>query len=151
MTYINRGVIFAAVIGLTVCKSMDIAGANGKKPTEPITGAQSFNLTDVEQQALQQKANEGDAGAALRLARFYAFAKNDAAQEMIWLTRAAELGDASAQYNLAYAFIYDENYKDLDAAGQWLEKAMVGVRGKRDEKLEQSILSLQAELARERK
>jgi TPR repeat protein len=99
-----------------------------------------------EREKLELQAEQGDADAALRLARYYAFAKSNPDEELKWLSRSAELGNATAQYNLAYILIYDEEHKNLDEAAKWLDRAAAGASATSDDRLKTSISELQEEL-----
>jgi TPR repeat protein len=80
----------------------------------PISGAQSYALTDEQRLALAAKAEAGNADSAFRLSLYYTFTFSDAEQAMHWLSMAAKGGHGVAQHNLAY---------DLYMAGTDLEKA----------------------------
>ena len=71
---------------------------------------------------LEEAANKGDAHASALLSRHYAHVAGGDAMELLWLKRAAELGDATSQYNLAYILVYDSKNRDLVGAEKWLKK-----------------------------
>jgi hypothetical protein len=62
-----------------------------------------LDLSKAERLQLERKAAEGDASAALRLWTYYAIELHDGLSGDRWLCRAAELGDAKAQWNLGYS------------------------------------------------
>lgn len=130
--------------------TMDV-DASGKQPIEekPITGAQSFNLTLDEREQLEREAKAGDAEAALRLSQYYGFAKTDLEREVLWLRKAAELGSASAQYNLAYTLIYVTEYKNLSEARKWLDRAKQSAAAEGKTELQRQIQGLEEELKKE--
>lgn len=59
-----------------------------------------LDLSESEKHRLEQKAASGDASAAMRLWTYYAIELHDGPLGDLWLCRAAELGDAIAQWNL---------------------------------------------------
>ena len=68
----------------------------------PISGAQSFALTDEQRLALIAKAEAGNPESAFRLSLYYTFTFSDAEQSMHWLSMAAKGGHGMAQHSLAY-------------------------------------------------
>jgi len=85
--------------------------------SSPISGAQSYALTDAQRADLAAKAEAGDAEAAFRLSLYYTFASSDEAQRTRWLTVAAKAGHVVAQHNLAYDLYMSG--KDLAEAAHW--------------------------------
>jgi len=60
------------------------------------TQAKYHNLTKEELVELKLKVKDGDAGAAMRIANYYGFALFDQKNEIIWLKKAASLGNKNA-------------------------------------------------------
>src|SRR5678816_1470334 len=71
-------------------------------PTPPIH-THGLDLAEAERLQLERKAADGDASAAMRLWTYYAIELHDSRAADPWLCRAAELGDATAQWNLGYS------------------------------------------------
>ena len=90
-------------------------------PLSPISGAQSFALTEAQRLALTAKAEGGNAESAFRLSLYYTFTFSDAEQAMHWLSMAARGGHGIAQHNLAYDLYMDGT--DLDKAAYWAAEA----------------------------
>ena len=91
--------------------------SSSSSSSSPISGAQSYSLTDVQRAELVTKAEAGDAEAAFRLSLYYTFASSDEAQRTRWLTVAAKAGHVVAQHNLAYDLYMSG--KDLAEAAHW--------------------------------
>lgn len=87
----------------------------------PISGAQSYALTDEQRLALMAKAEAGNADSAFRLSLYYTFTFSDAEQAMHWLSMAAKGGHGVAQHNLAYDLYMDGT--DLEKAAYWAAEA----------------------------
>ena len=87
----------------------------------PVSGAQSFALTEEQRLAYAAKAEAGNADAAFRLSLFYTFTFSDPEQSMKWLSMAAHRGHGTAQHNLAYDLYMDG--ADLAKAAYWAEEA----------------------------
>ena len=87
----------------------------------PISGAQSYALTEEQRRALADKAESGNADAAFRLSLYYTFTFSDADQAMHWLSMAAHRGHGTAQHNLAYDLYMDG--ADLAKAAYWAAEA----------------------------
>ena len=85
--------------------------------SSPISGAQSYALTDAQRADLAAKAEAGDADAAFRLSLYYTFVSSDDDQRIRWLSIAAKGGHVVAQHNLAYDLYM--NGKDLAEAARW--------------------------------
>jgi TPR repeat protein len=102
-------------------KSMDKDTPASPSSGAPISGAQSFALTDEQRAALAAKAEAGDAEAAFRLAQHYGFLRQDYAQQRHWLSIAAKGGHAVAQHNLAYLLYMKD--KDLAGAAHWASES----------------------------
>ena len=70
----------------------------------PQVHTHGMDLSEPERLLLEEKAASGDARAAMRLWGYYALELHDAGPwGDRWLCRAAELGDATAQWNLGYS------------------------------------------------
>jgi len=95
----------------------DAAPASSSSSSSPISGAQSYSLTDVQRAELVTKAEAGDAEAAFRLSLYYTFVSSDDVQRTRWLTAAAKAGHVVAQHNLAYDLYMSG--KDLAEAAHW--------------------------------
>jgi len=87
----------------------------------PVSGAQTFALTDDQRLALIAKAEAGNAESAFRLSLHYTFTFSDAEQAMHWLSMAARAGHGVAQHNLAYDLYMDGT--DLEKAAYWAAEA----------------------------
>lgn len=81
--------LFLASLLLTSCMSM---GDNN----EMISGSQSFLLSDAEVSRREIHANNGDGESAYELYMHYAFAKVDAENGGVWLSKAVELNNEKA-------------------------------------------------------
>jgi TPR repeat protein len=86
-------------------------------PLSPISGAQSYALTEEQRLALAAKAEAGNADSAFRLSLYYTFTFSDPDQSMRWLSMAAKGGHSIAQHNLAYDLYM--NGTDLAQAAYW--------------------------------
>jgi TPR repeat protein len=69
----------------------------------PSIHTHGLDLSNAERLRFEQKAADGDASAAMRLWEYYAIELHDSRAADPWLCRAAELGDATAQWNLGYS------------------------------------------------
>jgi len=98
-------------------QTMDTPDAAPASSSSPISGAQSYALTDAQRAELITKAESGDAEAAFRLSLYYTFTSSDEAQRTRWLTVAAKAGHVVAQHNLAYDLYMSG--KDLAEAAHW--------------------------------
>ncbi|WP_432726113.1 tetratricopeptide repeat protein [Variovorax sp. W6] len=90
--------------------------------SSPISGAQSYALTDAQRVDLAAKAEAGDAEAAFRLSLYYTFVSSDEDQRIRWLSIAAKGGHVVAQHNLAYDLYM--NGKDLAEAARWAAESL---------------------------
>ena len=70
-------------------------------PRSVLSAQAAFGLFGDEKESLEKAANS-DAISAFRLYQYYWIAVGDRASAMQWLEKAAQLGMAKAQYNLAY-------------------------------------------------
>lgn len=95
----------------------DAGPASSSSSSSPISGAQSYALTDAQRADLVTKAEAGDAEAAFRLSLYYTFSSSDDVQRTRWLTVAAKAGHVVAQHNLAYDLYMSG--KDLAEAARW--------------------------------
>ena len=98
-------------------QTMDTPDAAPASASSPISGAQSYALTDAQRAELITKAESGDAEAAFRLSLYYTFTSSDDVQRIRWLTIAAKAGHVVAQHNLAYDLYMSG--KDLAEAAHW--------------------------------
>lgn len=80
----------------------------------------SYDLSATEQAALVRKADAGDGAAAARLSLYYAIFQGDAESALLWLKRAATLGDVPSQYNLGRELLRQGNPRE---ARLWLARA----------------------------
>jgi len=67
---------------------------------EPKSANASYDLSNDQMTALIGEANNGDANAAMRLAFYFDFVTMDHNTAHMWLKKAAENGNAKAQFNL---------------------------------------------------
>lgn len=88
-----------------------------------VFGNAGYDLSDREIINLKQKAEQGDADAALRLSYYYSLCLNDGKQEQQWLEKSAELGNARAQYNLGILYLSSQLFHDKEKAIFWLTRA----------------------------
>ena len=76
----------------------------------------------------QKAAKSGDTGKSIACARLLAARYSelsDQPNQQLWLTRAAEMGDANAQFQLAKMYLKgDGDEKSLEKAIGWLQKAI---------------------------
>jgi TPR repeat protein len=98
-------------------QTMDTPDAAPASSSSPISGAQSYALTDAQRAELITKAEAGDVEAAFRLSLYYTFTSSDDVQRIRWLTIAAKAGHVVAQHNLAYDLYMSG--KDLAEAAHW--------------------------------
>jgi len=98
-------------------QTMDTPDAAPASSSSPISGAQSYALTDAQRAELITKAESGDAEAAFRLSLYYTFTSSDDVQRIRWLTIAAKAGHVVAQHNLAYDLYMSG--RDLAEAAHW--------------------------------
>ncbi len=89
-------------------------------PVEPVSTGSMVILRADEIDDLKKRFFNGDAAAAYRLYKYFAFSKNDAVEADAWLVRAAEAGDKDAIYAWAVALTVRENYK---LAQVWAKKS----------------------------
>ena len=82
--------------------SCPTARCDEASPAPPIH-THGLDLSDAERLRLERKAADGDTSAAMRLWGYYALELHDGLSGDRWLCRAAELGDATAQWNLGYS------------------------------------------------
>src|SRR5210317_1233912 len=83
--------IFASLVFLIICQSV----------SPPIMGNQSFALSGYKISEVKQSAIGGDAEAAMRLANYYGYFRNDQSKEIYWLRIGADSGSVACQTNLA--------------------------------------------------
>ncbi len=77
-------------------------------------------MSDAELQRQQDLAKTGDKQAAFNVYGHYRFTVNDQTKAIEWLLIAAELGHASAQYNLAQISLHNN---DTASAIYWAQRA----------------------------
>ncbi|WP_280816140.1 hypothetical protein [Variovorax sp. TBS-050B] len=96
--------------------------ADAARLLREIEALQSPALTPDQEAALVAKAEAGDAEAAFRLSKYYHFVHQDGrVRGRRWLVRAAEGGQATAQYDLATVLQLDGNA--LAEAARWAAEA----------------------------
>ena len=81
----------------------------------PLTSASSYYLSAADITNNIERANHGDAGAALRLYLFYEFIPNSETNSVYWLKKASDLGNVTAEYNLAFYYendVHPPQYKE---------------------------------------
>lgn len=86
------------------------------------SGSMNF-LSDLDIEEQKKMADHGDIKSAILLYKYFTFSNFDEEQAFIWLKKAAELGDAVCQYNLAVFF---ENLGDFASAKRWGKLAYDG-------------------------
>ena len=86
----------------------------------PISTATMFSLTSAELESLKIEAGNGDNKAAFRLYEYYEFSDYNLEKSNLWELKSAELGNSTAQYNIAVSF-YESNR--FDQALFWCKKA----------------------------
>jgi len=118
--YLAGFLVVAVLAGVIAWNMADVQGARRVEP-EPITRA-SQTLTDT-----IKLAENNDALAALKLARMYAQGDGAAKNEKLsraWLARAAEQGNAEAQYEFGMALRAGRGViQDYQGAIKWLRLA----------------------------
>lgn len=100
------------------------AAEPGEVLVSPSVHTHGFDLSDAERLRFEQKAADGDASAAMRLWDYYAIEhhSDDLISSDRCLCRAAELGDATAQWNLGYSMKEGNRPPDQrfpECARQW--------------------------------
>jgi TPR repeat protein len=115
MRYIRTIFFIGAILSLVGCSNR--VGVVSTNASSFLTGAQVTNLT--------QKAQFGDRDAAFKLYLFYNEIKLDRDTSLKWLTKAAECGDAGAQYEigLAYDGEFYPDLIDMAKAKYWFRRA----------------------------
>jgi len=98
------------------------ASPSSPSSPSPISGAQSFALTDEQRAAFAAKAEAGDTESAFRLSQYYGFLRQDYAQQRHWLSIAAKGSHAVAQHNLAYQLYMKD--QDLEGAAHWASESL---------------------------
>jgi TPR repeat protein len=81
-----------------------------------------LRLSDRDAQVLKAAAADGDADAALKLAKYFDFYRDDHAQAITWYTIAAENGDQLAQCRLAKVLRSESEEFAKRRAGFWQKK-----------------------------
>lgn len=89
--------------------------------TMPESTASTFFIKQDEIESVVRTANTGDVKSAFRLYNYYTFSKYDDEKSQYWLSKSAELGDATAMYTLAMD-CYEK--KDFQNALKWAQKAV---------------------------
>jgi len=90
----------------------------------PVAGNSSFDLSSQEEAELLAKAKNGDNDAAYRLYEYYNFVRLDFEQSFFWIEKAAERGNAKAQYNLGVILLDRERPQyNPERARYWFSKA----------------------------
>lgn len=104
--------------GMAVWIKIAMPNEKNKNPTDnPVSTASIFNLTQIEIDLLNIKANDGDSEAAFRLAQYFTFVENKSNKKKYWLEIAEKNKHPAAAYNLAFEyFTFD---KDLGKAKMW--------------------------------
>jgi TPR repeat protein len=96
--------------------------ADAGRLLQEIEALQSASLAPEEEAALMVKAEAGDAEAAFRLSKYHHFVHKDGrVRGRRWLVRAAEGGQATAQYDLALVLQLDGG--SLAQAERWAAQA----------------------------
>lgn len=113
------GQLLATMLMLSGCKSVIASQKNNDSP--PISGAQSFDLTEKQVRALTANAKKGDSDAAYKLYQYYGMAKADDAAGFPWLKQAATAGHGGAQYALGIHLYNNDETKKQGVV--WIEKA----------------------------
>lgn len=92
---------------------------------EPRLG-KGYYISSLERWSLQGKAKNGDMDAAFKLAQYYTHRSphTEGSPYWNWLTKAAELGHPTAQYNLGFIYFYEKNNKK--EAFEWFLKSAQG-------------------------
>lgn len=88
-----------------------------------IPGNAGAYLSEEDRTKLMTQAEKGDAEAAFRLAFYYELCTPDRRQGMFWLKKAAALGHAGGQYNLAFFMWNLPEFKDDRRAVYWFQQA----------------------------
>lgn len=82
-----------------------------------------YNLTNTQISKLKQEALSGDNGAAKRLALYYDFVTMDYTSAYVWFKKAADNGDAVAQFNLGVRSLGKNNNQGCNDAKHWFSLA----------------------------
>ena len=100
------------------------------KKEEWFTLNDSYYLSESEISQLEIQVNSGDAEAAIRLSHYFGFYMQDREKDEFWMRKAAELGDATSQYNMGIILIGNDYETICEEAIYWLKKAKAaGVEG----------------------
>jgi len=86
-------------------------------------GNQSFALSGYKISELKQSAIGGDAEAAMRLANYYGYFRNDQSKEIYWLRIGADSGSVACQTNLATLLLALRKPESTDEAIHYLHTA----------------------------
>ena len=93
------------------------------KKEEWFTLNDSYYLSESEISQLKIQVNSGDAKAAIRLSKYFAFYIQDREKDEFWMRKAAELGDPMSQYNMGIILIGNDYETICEEAIYWLKKA----------------------------
>jgi TPR repeat protein len=102
----NRFILYYFLIGFAL---------NAFADDLPLTSVSSYYLSTADITNNIERANHGDAGAALRLYLFYEFIPNSETNSIYWLKKASDLGNVTAEYNLAFYYendVHPPQYKE---------------------------------------
>jgi len=102
-----------------------------------VHGNQDLELNTQEKIELPERARHGDSKASMRLFMYYACVVGDRATALNWLRRAADDGDAAAQFNLG-VLLLDQEPVDAgrrEEALQWLRRAAASGNTSAEERL----------------
>ena len=111
---------------ISIAGFMGGCAVNSVEKAGGVSTASTYALQEQEIRGFESKAEAGSADAALRLWLYYNFSAYDDAKRLVYLRRAAELGNAHAQFNLAVELTDNPAVRDLDQAESWLAKADKG-------------------------
>ena len=95
------------------------AGLGQERTQAPKSANAAYDLSNDQMTALIGEANKGDANAAMRLAFYFDFVTKDHNTAHVWLKKAADSGNAKAQFNLGVRTIGKGGSGACEEAKRW--------------------------------
>jgi len=112
-----RAFLFFSIIFITSFEKLVESSMAQKLDSSPTCSAVIYDLTPSEITSFEQLVKQNnDAKAAFRLYQYYTFSLRDEEKIEYYLNIAANKGNVTAQYNLAYIYMEKDN---LENAYKW--------------------------------